>query len=109
MRTDKVKDVVTSNETVSRKFIYFDTFLWFGFLFYLLPAKEGPRSQPSHEGDGTRTCIAFQLAAFLKEIAGSRHAVLSQLKKGLGGDSQDPPLQSQGPMGRVSLDRQDFE
>ena len=50
-----------------------------------------------------------QLAAFLKEIAGSRHAVLSQLKKDLGGDSQDPPLQSQGPMGRFSLDRQDFE
>ena len=35
-----------------------------------LAAKKGPRSQPSHEGDGTRTCIAFQLAAFLKEIAG---------------------------------------
>ena len=51
----------------------------------------------------------FQLAAFLKEIASSRHAILSQLKKDLGGDSQDPPLQSQGPTGRVSLDRQDFE
>ena len=61
-----------------------------------LPAQKGPRSQPSHEGDGIRTCIAFQLAAFLnKEIAGSWHAVLSQLKKDLGGDPQDPPLQSQ--------------
>ena len=74
-----------------------------------LPAKEGPRSQPSREGGGARTCTALQLAAFRKETAGSRRAVLSQLKKDLGGDSQDPPLQSQGPVGRVSLGRQDFE
>ena len=51
----------------------------------------------------------FQLAAFLKEIASSRHAVLSQRKKDSGGESQDPSLQSQGPMGSVSLDRQNFE
>ena len=44
------------------------------------PAKKGPCSQPSHEENGTRSCIAFQLGAFLKDIAGSRHAVLSQLK-----------------------------
>ena len=46
-----------------------------------------------------------------ERVSSSRHAILSQLKTDLGGDSQDPPLQSQGPMGRVSLDRQanDFE
>ena len=75
----------------------------------LWPGKRGILYFSTHEGDGARSCIAFQLAAFLKKIASSRHAILSQLQKDLEGDSQDPPLQSQGPMGRVSLDRQDFE
>ena len=73
-----------------------------------LPAKQGASSQPSHGVDGARNCIAFEVAAFFKEIAGARYAVLSQLKRSLGGESQGSPLQSQSPMGRVSLDRQDL-
>ena len=38
----------------------------------------------------------------------SRYVILSQLRKALGGESHDLPLQSQGPTGRVSLDRQDL-
>ena len=71
-----------------------------------LPAKQGSSFQPSHEGDGTRGCIAFQVAVFLKEIATTKHTVPSQLKKDLGEEAQDSPLQSQGPMDRVSLGRQ---
>ena len=73
-----------------------------------LPAKQGSHSHSSHGGDCARRCVAFQVAAFLQEIASTRYAILSQLKRQLGGGSQDLSLQSQGPMGRVSLDRQDL-
>ena len=55
---------------------------------------------------GPRRCEAFKLAAFLQEIAGARHAILKEMERTLG--SQYSPLQSQGPLGRVSLERQDL-
>ena len=74
-----------------------------------LPSKGKAGDQPSHGGDGARTYyVAFQVAAFLQQIAGARHAVLSKVKVDLGDTRDCLSLQSQGPMGRVCLDRLDL-
>ena len=69
-----------------------------------LPSKGG---KPSDTIDGVVTeCVAFKVAAFLQEIANTRHSLLSRLELEL--SPHDSPLKSQCPMGRVSLERQDF-
>ena len=69
-----------------------------------LPSRRGQSSETI--GGEMTECVAFKVAAFFREIANTRHAMLSRLELEL--SPHDSPLKSQSPMGRVSLERQDF-